>query len=90
MTTVTISLPESLREFLDRQVSTKGYGNTSEYLRELLREARKKESADRLEALLIEGIDPDEDIPLTREFWRELKAEAARMLARKHHTRVKS
>ncbi len=37
MTTLTISLPESLRDFIERQVKTKGYGNTSEYLRSLLR-----------------------------------------------------
>ena len=30
MTTVTISLPESLKEFVDVQVATKGYGNVSE------------------------------------------------------------
>ena len=27
MTTVTISLPESLKEFVDRQLATRGYGN---------------------------------------------------------------
>ena len=31
MTTVTISLPDSLKAFVDTQVSTKGYGNVSEY-----------------------------------------------------------
>ncbi len=30
MTTVTIFLPNSLREFVDAQVATKGYGNVSE------------------------------------------------------------
>ena len=33
MTTVTISLPESLKAFIDRQLATKGYGNVSEYFR---------------------------------------------------------
>jgi antitoxin ParD1/3/4 len=31
MTTVTISLPESLKQFVDSQVANKGYGNISEY-----------------------------------------------------------
>jgi antitoxin ParD1/3/4 len=43
MTTVTISLPESLKAFIDRQMATKGYGNVSEYFRSLLREAQKDE-----------------------------------------------
>lgn len=41
MTTVTISLPESLKAFIDHQLATKGYGNVSEYFRSLLREAQQ-------------------------------------------------
>ena len=48
MTTVTISLPESLKAFIDRQLATKGYGNVSEYFRSLLREAQKEEEDARL------------------------------------------
>ncbi len=88
MTTVTISLPESLKTFIEEQIATKGYGNVSEYFRTLLREAQAKEDDTRLEALLIEGLASGEGIPLNRKFWRELKAEAAE-LARKHKARKK-
>jgi antitoxin ParD1/3/4 len=83
MTTVTISLPESLKEFIDGQLATKGYGNVSEYFRSLLREAQKEEEDTRLEALLLEGLASGGDIPLTRAFWKDLKAEA-RGIAAKH------
>ena len=83
MTTVTISLPDSLREFIDREVENKGYGNVSEYFRGLLREAQKKESDARLESLLLEGLSSGKDSPDNREFWRELKSEAAQIAARK-------
>jgi antitoxin ParD1/3/4 len=86
MTTVTISLPESLRTFIDHQLATKGYGNVSEYFRSLLREAQQAEEDARLESLLIEGLSGGEDIPLTREFWKELKMEA-RQIAAKHKPR---
>jgi antitoxin ParD1/3/4 len=89
MTTVTISLPESLKEFIDRQLATKGYGNVSEYFRSLLREAQNEAEDARLEALLLEGLAGGEDIPMTREFWKDLKAEA-RGIARKHKTRKRS
>ena len=56
MTTVTISLPDSLKEFVDAQVAAKGYGNVSEYFRSLLREAQQNEADARLEALLLEGL----------------------------------
>ena len=86
MTTVTISLPESLKAFIDSQLATKGYGNVSEYFRSLLREAQQAEEDARLEALLLEGLAGGEDIPLTRKFWKELKTEA-RKIAAKHRPR---
>jgi antitoxin ParD1/3/4 len=88
MKTVTISLPEPLKSFVDLQVATKDYGNVSEYFRTLLREARAREEDSRLEALLIEGLASGDEIPLTREFWKELKSDAAG-IARKHRARKK-
>ena len=81
MTTVTISLPDSLKEFVDAQIATKGYGNVSEYFRSLLREAQQKEADGRLEALLLEGLASGDPIPVTKEFWTDLKAEAVRRVA---------
>lgn len=84
MTTVTISLPDSLRVFIDEQLATKGYGNVSEYFRSLLRDAQERDEEARLEALLTEGLATGgDDIPLTRAFWKDLKAEALD-LAKRH------
>ena len=89
MTTITISLPESLKTFIDEQLATKGYGNVSEYFRSLLRAAQKEEAEAKLEALLAEGLATGgDDIPLTREFWKDLKAEA-KALAKQHQSRNK-
>src|SRR5258708_4000099 len=74
MTTVTISLPESLRDFIEAQVKTKGYGNVSEYFRGLLREAQEREADKRLETLLLASLDdPRRDINITPEFWDGVK-----------------
>ncbi|MGH9672666.1 MAG: type II toxin-antitoxin system ParD family antitoxin [Bryobacteraceae bacterium] len=84
MTTLTISLPESLRHFIERQVKTKGYGNTSEYMRSLLRDAQEAESIKRLETLLLEGLESGgEDIKADRKFWSDLKAEASSLIAKR-------
>jgi antitoxin ParD1/3/4 len=89
MTTITISLPESLKTFIDEQLATKGYGNVSEYFRSLLRAAQEEEAEAKLEALLAEGLATGgDDIPLTREFWKDLKAEA-KALAKQHQSRNK-
>lgn len=37
MTTMNISLPDALKAFVDEQVSQRGYGTSSEYVRELIR-----------------------------------------------------
>ena len=77
MTTVTISLPDLLKAFVDGQLASKGYGNVSEYFRSLLRDAQAKEQDARLEALLLEGL-ASKSLPLNADFWKrlEVKTEA--------------
>lgn len=87
MTTVTVSMPESLKDFIDHEVETKGYGNVSEYIRGLLRDAQTKDADARLEALLLEGLRGGRDIPATEAFWKELKSDAGRILAKHKRTR---
>ncbi len=37
MSTMNISLPDALKSFVDEQVRQRGYGTSSEYVRELIR-----------------------------------------------------
>lgn len=37
MSTTNISLPDNLKPFVDQQVARRGYGTSSEYVRELIR-----------------------------------------------------
>lgn len=52
MTTMNISLPDSLKAFVDHQVTAAGYGTSSEYVRELI---RRDQDRLRLRGLLLEG-----------------------------------
>jgi antitoxin ParD1/3/4 len=52
MSTIDISLPDSLKEFVDEQVTQRGYGTSSEYVRELI---RKDVDRQHLRGLLLEG-----------------------------------
>jgi antitoxin ParD1/3/4 len=79
MTTVTISLPDSLKAFIDAQLATKGYGNVSEYFRSLLREAQAREEEARLEALLVEGL-ASKRLPLDAEFLKGIEAKTAELV----------
>jgi antitoxin ParD1/3/4 len=52
MSTMNISLPDSLKTFVDEQVTQRGYGTSSEYVRELI---RKDQERQHLRGLLLEG-----------------------------------
>jgi len=52
MTTMNISLPDSLKDFVDEQVHQRGYGTSSEYVRELI---RKEQDRLQLRGLLLAG-----------------------------------
>jgi antitoxin ParD1/3/4 len=52
MSTMNISLPDSLKAFVDDQVSRRGYGTSSEYVRELI---RKDQDRQQLRGLLLAG-----------------------------------
>jgi antitoxin ParD1/3/4 len=86
MATVTISIPEPLRGFMQKQIKSKGFGNVSEYFRTLLRKAQEEEADAKLQALLLEGLNSGKDVELTREFWKDLKTEATHLLKKRHKT----
>jgi len=72
MTNMNVSLPESLKEYVEGQVNDSGYGTVSEYLRELIREDKKRKAQERLETLLLEGMDSGDAVPVNPEFWKAL------------------
>lgn len=51
-TTMNISLPDTLKSFVDEQVKERGFGSSSEYIRELI---RKERDIAELRAKLLEG-----------------------------------
>lgn len=54
------------------------YGNTSEYLRELIRRDRQEQSVNRLRALVAEGLESGDPNPLTDERVERLRRKALR------------
>jgi antitoxin ParD1/3/4 len=87
MTTMNISLPDDLKAFVDEQVSSGGYGTTSEYVRALIRDARKEAARQRLEAMLLEGLSSGPATPMTDEWWAERRRELERRVEQKRAKR---
>jgi antitoxin ParD1/3/4 len=67
-TTMNISLPESLKSFVDSRVKNRGYASHSEYLRDLVRKDEQEAAKDELRALLTKGLESPPGQP-----WNELK-----------------
>jgi len=80
MASLNISLPAALRQWVDDQIRGGRYGNASEYLRELIRRDQEKQTQDRLEALLLEGVESGDTSPMTKQDWAELRTEVAERL----------
>ncbi|RMH05437.1 MAG: type II toxin-antitoxin system ParD family antitoxin [Planctomycetota bacterium] len=84
MSTLNISLPDEMREFIDREMAAGGYATASEYIRSLIRQAQREREQERLERLLVEGLESGEAIPVSEKFWGELVAEAVRRHRQRH------
>ena len=83
MESMNISLPTPLKRFVDEQIAAGRYSSASEYVRDLIRGDEKRRAEERLEALLLEGLEGQES-PLTREDWTAIRNEAlSRVAARK-------
>lgn len=52
MSTMNVSLPDAMKSFVDEQVVERGYGTSSEYVRELI---RKDQQRLQLRGLLLQG-----------------------------------
>lgn len=64
--TLSFALPETMRAYIDKRVATGHYGNTSEYIRDLVRKDQAEESKVRLRALIEEGLASGPSRPLTQ------------------------
>jgi antitoxin ParD1/3/4 len=70
MGTMNISLPDSMRAFVDKQVFERGYGTSSEYVRELI---RRDQDRQHLRELLLEGAASAPTAPVDDDYFEGLR-----------------
>lgn len=70
MSTMNISLPESLKTFVDEQVGQRGYGTSSEYVRDLI---RRDQDRLQLRGLLLAGAASKPTAPVTQDDFENLR-----------------
>jgi antitoxin ParD1/3/4 len=89
MPSLNISLPAPLREWIEAQIEGGRYGNASEYLRELIRRDQERQAQERLERLLLDGVESGRASPLTEKDWAELRTAVAERLEKRRGGRGK-
>jgi antitoxin ParD1/3/4 len=82
METMNIALPESMKHFVQERVTEGGYSSVSEYVRELIRADQKRKVEERIDTLLLEGVESGQPIPVTEEYWDEKKRKLTERLAK--------
>ena len=83
MASLNISLPQSLKDYVEGQVQAAGYSTPSEYVRELLRQDQQRRAEQKLEALLLEGLNSGDPIEITPEYWENKRRQLVERHARK-------
>jgi antitoxin ParD1/3/4 len=74
MTTMNISLPETMKDFVDNQVQEGGYSTSSEYVRDLIRRDQIRRAEQHLAALIMEGLESGPAIPADEDYWTRKRA----------------
>ncbi|MGK7928464.1 MAG: type II toxin-antitoxin system ParD family antitoxin [Spirulina sp.] len=73
MKTMNVSLPDTMRDYIEQQVKAGGYGSVSEYIRDLIRQDQKQKAKEQIETLLLEGLDSGNATPMSDRDWREIR-----------------
>ena len=74
MKNMNISLPESMRTYVEEQIENGDYGTASEYIRDLIRRDRASKEQNKLESLLFEGLNSGKVTLMTENDWADIRA----------------
>jgi antitoxin ParD1/3/4 len=71
MTTLTVTLTESLTLYLQEQIASGYYTNANDYIQTLIQQDRSRKQY--LEPLILEGITSGEPTPMTNDDWNAIR-----------------
>ena len=78
MSTMNISLPDEMTNWVENEVKQGGFDNASEFFRQLVHEAKTRRAAEmsqsNLETLLVEGVESEGEVA-DEQWWANLRGE---------------
>ena len=69
MTSMNVSLPEKMKEYVDLRLVRDGYSSVSEYVRMLIRQDREHKEREQLRSALILGLASGTPIDADASYW---------------------
>lgn len=77
MQTLSISLPDQFKDYIDQQIAGGEFASISDYFLQLLQKDREQKEEDQVEAFLNESLnDDEEERELTPAEWADIRNEA--------------
>jgi Arc/MetJ-type ribon-helix-helix transcriptional regulator len=75
MQTLNIAIPDTLNDYVLRQVEEQGYVDAGEFVHELIAAAQKEDARRKLEAELLLGLQSGSGEPITAHDWQTMREE---------------
>jgi antitoxin ParD1/3/4 len=75
---IVVQLPEPAQSFVEQQVTAGRFTSASEYIASLVEEARRQAARERVDQLLIQGLESGPGIELTPEYRQKRREELSR------------
>ena len=75
---ILVQLPDTAQSFIDEQVAAGRFASPSEFIVDLVEQARRKATIERVDQLLIEGLESGPPIEVDRDWWLQKADEWAK------------
>jgi antitoxin ParD1/3/4 len=72
-TNMSISLPLGMKQLIQEEVRKGYYGTPSDYIRSIIREDLKRRDQEKLEQMLLDGLDSGKPIEMTPQKYKKLR-----------------
>lgn len=73
MAELRVTIPESLKSFIEGEVAAGRFRDSEDYIASLVHEAQRRKARAKVEVLLQEALDSEEVIEATPEFWERVE-----------------
>lgn len=81
MTNLNIKISDDLNEYIESQVHAGIFANKEDFIVHLVAEYQKKKELDRLESLIIEGLESGSGREMSHDVWNEIRDKARQLAA---------